>query len=111
MQFEATEANKTVVAEVLAEVQPDIAFMLWPHDHHRDHEIASAITKVALRQGDRLLADPGTPFHVPQRIFLYDNGPRHTIGFGPDVLVDVAEEWPRAIEWLGIDGAGSKRGV
>jgi LmbE family N-acetylglucosaminyl deacetylase len=101
MRFEATEANKRKVAEVVSDVQPDIAFMLWPLDHHADHEIASAITKVALRQGDRLLPDPEAPFSAPQKVFLFDNGPQHTIDFEPNVFVDVTEEWPRAIEWLG----------
>jgi LmbE family N-acetylglucosaminyl deacetylase len=100
-RLQVTEEAKRAVAEVVAEVQPDVAFMLWPHDQHPDHEVASQICKAALRLGDRLLSDPFAPFRPPRRIYLYDNGPRHTIGFVPNTFVDVTREWPRAIEWLG----------
>ena len=53
-----------------------VAFLLWPHDTHTDHEIASQIAKTALRHGDRLLP-PGARYKHPQRIYYYDNGPRH----------------------------------
>ena len=99
LQF--NEESRRAVAEVVAEVKPDVAFMLWSHDQHPDHEVASQLSKVALRLGDRLLPDPFAPFSEPRRIYLYDNGPRHTIGFVPDTFVDVTPEWPRAIEWLG----------
>ncbi len=99
LQF--TEDARRAVAEVVAEVKPDIAFMLWSHDHHPDHEVASQLSKVALRLGDRLLPDPFAPFRPPRRIYLYDNGPRHTIGFEPNTFVDITPQWPRAIEWLG----------
>jgi LmbE family N-acetylglucosaminyl deacetylase len=100
-RLRVTEDARRAVAEVVAEVQPDIAFMLWSHDQHPDHEVASQLSKVALRLGDRLLPDPFVPFRPPRRIYLYDNGPRHTIGFEPNTFVDVSPEWPRAIEWLG----------
>jgi len=100
MKYDVGEANKRAVAEAVAAIGPDIAFTLWPHDSHTDHEVASALAKVALRHGDRLLPK-GTPFKHPQQIYHFDNGPRHTIGFEPNMYVDVTEEWPRAIEWLG----------
>ena len=56
--------------------------------------------KVALGFGDRLI-DPGKPLKRPRRIYQFDNGPRHTIGFEPNTFVDVTDEWPLAMEWLG----------
>jgi N-acetylglucosamine malate deacetylase 1 len=100
-RLSVTEDAKRAVAEVVAEVRPDVAFVLWPRDRHPDHEVASALSLVALRLGDRLLKDPFAPFQPPRRIYLYDNGPRHTIGFEPDTFVDVTPQWPRAIAWLG----------
>ena len=100
LKFDASEANQVALAEAIADVQPDIAFMLWPHDNHPDHEVASQLSKIALGQGARILP-PGRRFKRPARVYLYDNGPRHTIGFEPDTFVDVSVEWPRAMDWLG----------
>lgn len=96
-----TEESKRVVAEAVAEVKPDVAFMLWPRDQHPDHVVASELSQAALRLGNRLLSDPFAPWKPPRRIYLYDNGPRHTIGFEPNTFADVTPEWPRAIAWLG----------
>jgi LmbE family N-acetylglucosaminyl deacetylase len=96
-----TEGAKQAVAEVVAEVGPDVVFTLWPRDRHPDHEAVSALSKAAVHLGDRLLSDPFVPWHPPGRLYLYDNGPRHTIGFEPDTFVDVTRHWPRAIAWLG----------
>ncbi len=98
-RFDVSEATKRAVAEVVSEVRPTVAFMMWPHDAHHDHEVASVLSKIALRHGDRLL--PAGPFTPARAIYLYDNGPRHTIGFEPDVFVDVTADWARANEWLG----------
>jgi LmbE family N-acetylglucosaminyl deacetylase len=100
MRYDVTETTKRQVAEVVADVRPDIAFMMWPHDTHTDHEVTSRLSKIALRHGDRLFERP-RPFRRPRRIYLYDNGPRHTIGFEPNTFIDVSDEWPQAIEWLG----------
>ena len=100
MKFDATEAAATRVAGEAAAIAPDIAFMLWPRDQHPDHERASALSRIALGFGDRLLA-AGTRYSRPSRVYQFDNGPRHTVGFEPDTYVDVTAEWPTAIAWLG----------
>jgi LmbE family N-acetylglucosaminyl deacetylase len=100
MQFDVSEQTKRAVADAVARIRPDIAFMLWPNDQHTDHVVASQLSKLALRHGDRLLP-AGRAFKAPGRIYLYDNGPRHTIGFEPNTYVDISDDWDRAIEWLG----------
>lgn len=97
-RFQLNEETKAAVARVVADVQPDTAFMLWHHDRHPDHEAASAISKVALRLGGRIL---DADVKVPRQIYLYDNGPGHTIGFEPNTFVDVSDVWTTASEWLG----------
>ncbi|HEY2413037.1 MAG TPA: PIG-L family deacetylase [Pirellulaceae bacterium] len=100
INYEVSEANKRLVADAIAQIGPDIAFMLWPQDTHTDHEIASQLAKTALRHGDRLLPR-GQSFKTANRIYQFDNGPRHTIDFIPDTFVDVTDEWRQATEWLG----------
>lgn len=102
-KFELNEKSKKAVAEVVAEAQPDIAFHLWPEDHHPDHVAAAAICRAAFHLGGRILDRDG--FRPPARVYAYDNGPRHTIGFVPDTFVNVTDEWQDAIEWLGKFGA------
>ena len=99
MGFEPSLETKRAVAEVVAEVKPDTAFMLWPRDRHADHEAASAICHAALSQPARLLGRDDV--RAPSRIYWYDNGPGHTIDFEPNTYVDVSDEWSSATEWLG----------
>lgn len=99
MGYEPTMETKRAVAEVVADVQPDTAFMLWPRDRHPDHEAASAICHAALYQPARLLGKASVK--GPSQVYWYDNGPGHTIDFTPDTFVDVTPEWPAATEWLG----------
>lgn len=99
MHFEVKPEIKRAMAEVVAEVKPDVAFMLWHRDRHPDHEVAAALSKAALRQPGAILGRQGV--RGARRIYAYDNGPGHTIGFEPDTYVDVSADWQPAMEWLG----------
>lgn len=98
-RFHLNDETTQAVARIVAEVQPDIGFMLWPNDRHPDHEAASAISKAALKLAGRILNDDKV--RVPSQVYLYDNGPGHTVGFEPNTYVDVSDTWTPAVEWLG----------
>jgi LmbE family N-acetylglucosaminyl deacetylase len=97
-RFETNAESKRAVAEVVAEVKPDTALMLWLRDRHPDHEVASALANVGLRQAGSIMGDA---IRAPRRLYAFDNGPGHTIGFEPNTYVDVTPDWPAAMEWLG----------
>lgn len=99
MRLRFDDAAVQATARVVIDVAPNVAFLLWPDDTHPDHEAASRIAKVALHGANRII--PAEGWRPPRRVYQFDNGPGHTIGFEPNVYVNVSKEWDRAMEWLG----------
>jgi len=96
--FRLEEDTQREVAELVADVQPETAFILWPQDRHPDHEAASPICRAALAQPHMVL---GRACPAPRHVYCFDNGPRHTLGFEPNTFVDVTPQWNAAMDWLG----------
>jgi len=99
MGIELNEASKRTVAEVVAKVEPDIGFMLWPSDSHPDHGVVSELSKVAFNWAGTVLGE-SAQVKRPKQLYYYDNGPRHTFGFEPDIFVDMGNYWMQAVDWL-----------
>ncbi len=98
-RFDASMENQIAVAEAVTKIKPDIALALWKEDNHNDHNVASELSRIALRHAGRILGD--STYRPPREIYYYDNGPRHTIGFEPNTFVNVVDEWDEAMDWLG----------
>ena len=115
MDIEVNEASKKAVAEVVAEVEPDVGFLLWSRDSHPDHEAVSELSKVAFNWAGTVLGE-SSRVKRPRQLYYYDNGPRHTFDFEPDTFVDIGDHWAGAVDWLGsvmafVLGAGREAGA
>ena len=99
MNIELNDASKKAVAEAVAQVEPDIGFLLWPQDSHPDHEVVSELSKIAFNWAGTVLGESKS-VPRPKRLYYYDNGPRHTLGFEPDTFVDMGDYATKAMDWL-----------
>lgn len=85
------------VAELVAELQPDLGVIHWPHDYWPDHAAAGRLCEHALRFPHSLRVDLKP---VP-RILLYEAGANQTdpaVTFRPDVYIDISSEMDRVSE-------------
>ncbi|MBG85905.1 MAG: hypothetical protein CMO80_03270 [Verrucomicrobiales bacterium] len=98
-RHDARMENQEIVAKAVAAIKPDIALALWKEDNHNDHNVASELSRIALKHAGRILGD--TSYRPPREVYYYDNGPRHTIGFVPNTFVDTTAEWEESAAWLG----------
>ncbi len=85
------------LAQLVADLQPDLGLIHWPHDYWPDHVAAAKIGLHAMRfpHSLRVNLEP-----VP-RILMFETGPNQTdpaVAFRPDVYVDITNEIDRACE-------------
>lgn len=99
MDIELNDASKRAVSKAVAEIEPDVGFLLWPQDSHPDHEVVSELSKIAFNWAGTVLGESKS-VRRPKRLYYYDNGPRHTLGFEPDTFVDMGDYSTQAIDWL-----------
>jgi LmbE family N-acetylglucosaminyl deacetylase len=88
------ERTVEIIAELVAELQPDLGLIHWPHDYWPDHAAAGRLCQHALRFPHALR--PGLQ-PVP-RILMYETGANQTdpaVTFRPDVYIDVSAEMDR----------------
>lgn len=91
------EDSVRTLAELVAELQPDLGLIHWPHDYWPDHAAAGRIGEHALRFPHSLRPDLKS---VP-RILMYETGANQTdpaVTFRPDVYVDISAEMDRVGE-------------
>jgi N-acetylglucosamine malate deacetylase 1 len=85
------------VTQIVADLQPDLGLIHWPHDYWPDHAAAGKIALHAMRFPHSLRINL-TP--VP-RILMFETGANQTdpaVAFRPDVYLDISNDIERVGE-------------
>lgn len=88
-----------LMAELVAELQPDLGLIHWPHDYWPDHAAAGKLSQHALRFPHSLGPDRaralGHALRSVPRILMYEAGANQVdpaVTFCPDVYVNISAE-------------------
>lgn len=93
------EINK-IASDVMAQVRPDVVFLPFEHDLHKDHEILNYAFRVALRPHLPLNRGPHgvLSYETPTETHLQSAHLRPS--FEPNVWVDISDHLDRKLEAL-----------
>ena len=78
------------LAEVLADLRPDVLFCQWEDDPNQDHVALGAASRIAARHGACFLDPVAVPLRYPAEIFQYAADLQGRT-FVPDTYVDVTD--------------------
>jgi LmbE family N-acetylglucosaminyl deacetylase len=93
-QIRYNDEGIRLLTDIVVDVQPQIAFIQWPHDYWPDHEASGKLGKHATWFAHGLYRGHSSV----RSIYAYEAGPNQVdpaVPFRPDVHVDITEEMDR----------------